>query len=119
MSNFEFMQETVDAICYSMENEPNKWYITTHCVKKNSSNIEHWIDDLRTTWNGSSRDVVFSDDQAAQIRKSFNILKQKQATAAQQRVINTFKPAEKKVGVVKGPSEGFITKDKPWWRFWE
>jgi len=113
-SDFEFMQDTVDAICKSMEEHPYDWRITTYVVSHKDSSVEYWKDDFRTTWNGSHRDVVFSGRQAEQIEKSFDIMKKKMASDAQKQVINSFKSKPSKLSSV----EQETSSGNPWWKFW-
>lgn len=88
------MDSTVKAMCNSMENDIDRWEISTSTLNDLSKGDEYWISDFRCTWNGFSLDRVFSSEQSALIRESYYILVSKKATTAQQKVTDSFEPCE-------------------------
>lgn len=118
MSKFEFMQDTVDAICYSMKNEPESWSIGVYDVCHKNSSAEYKKGSFTEIWRGGSWVTIFSYEQGQQIKKSFKILEEKRSSEAQNLVIKAFKPVVKKVETIEVDKEVTV-KGKAWWRFWE
>jgi hypothetical protein len=117
MSNL--MDETVKEICDSMCKDPNRWQITTHTVNDKVSGVQYWLDRgsweqgcITHTWNGCSRDEVFTEEQGYLIYQAYIAMKEHKTSEAQQKVINSVKPK---------PSY-FLYEVKPqskWWEFWK
>lgn len=110
MSNYEFMQETVDKISASAEHEPGKWTIDSTCAYHTDWNVQHWREDLQKIWTGCTTEEVFSLSQAKQLQKAFLKLAGKKASVAQEAVIKIVGSTEKPVAISHNK--------KPWWRFW-
>jgi hypothetical protein len=93
---FEFMQETVDALCRDMENNPHNYIIDTYTFHNiNTPSIKYWAGSsecITEIWNGRSPNKIFDRKQGDQLYKSFVKLREVQASVAQQKVINSMKP---------------------------
>jgi len=116
MNNYEFMQEAVDEICKSMQEQPQRWLETTHTLDDTETKVRYWFGlgkSITETWNGNSLDRVFSYEQGMQIYKAFSKMKEKKASKAQQNVLNSL---VKKMDYVIVPN--MIEEPKPWWKFW-
>lgn len=99
MSNL--MDNTVNEICESMKNNPNRWEIATYTLNDKLYGLSYWLDDttIMKTWNGRSCDVVFTYEQGKQIFSAYKAMREHKATIAQQKVIKSF--------------------NKQWWEFWK
>lgn len=62
MSLYDLMEETVDKICKSLEEEPHKWKFETCTFTKKGTGIEYWCSGdgpVVDIWLGSGRNQVF------------------------------------------------------------
>ncbi len=112
---FAFMEEAVSDICDSLENDPNRWTIGTHTLTDNKTGILYWISGtygttgaITETWNGSSKNTVFSYEQGKRIRASFDIMRRTKANQAQLKVLRA---TRKNITDVKFKEIG---ERKPW-----
>lgn len=116
MTDFEYMNDAVDALCNSLIEEPEKWLFETHTFRKIGSDLKYWgsswDSSIVSTWNGSSRDIVFSYEQGQRIRIAYDTARAKQASCAQSKVIKDFqKLVARKTEKLSG--------NKSWWEFWK
>ncbi len=107
------MDGVVKEICESMLNNPNRWRIETYTIKDKQSGVEYWIDNgwqgsITHIWNGRSRDEVFTEEQGHLVYEAYIRMKEYKASAAQEKVLASFKVKSKEV-----------TSQKAWWEFWK
>lgn len=109
------MDSVVKEICESMLNNPNRWRIETHILKDLHSGVQYWISSIHWeyptithVWNGHSRDEVFTEEQGHLIYEAYIHMKDYKASAAQEKVLASFKVKSKEV-----------TSQKAWWEFWK
>lgn len=94
MSLYDLMEETVNKICKSLEEESHKWIFETCTFTKKGTGIEYWCSGdgpVVDIWSGSGRNQVFSSEQGNRIRKSYHIARQKQASVLQEKIISSMK----------------------------
>ena len=89
MSDYDFMQDTVDALCEDMENNPDNYRITTFTLDSLGDGVEYWTATGAITqiWNGHTTEDVFSYKQGVQIYKAFLKLQSVKSSVAQKKVI--------------------------------
>lgn len=106
----ELMEDTVIELCKSLENDPDRWEITTCTLNDKKSGIEYWIGrgSITDEWTGNTSNEVFNNQQGAMIFSSFKILKETKGTESQLKVIESLN-RKNEVGITP----------IPWWRFWE
>lgn len=90
---FEFMEDAVNDICDNLENNPDRFNITTYCLVDKKTGIEYWVSGgsrgcITQIWNGSSRDTVFSTEQGQRIAQAFSRMTETKANFAQQEILN-------------------------------
>ena len=91
MNNYAYMEDAVNELCHAMENDPERFHVSTHTMTDGNTGIQYWISDygsITSTWSGSSRNVVFSGDQGKRLQESFQKMRASHASAAQQRILN-------------------------------
>ena len=93
MSQFDVMNDTVEAICKSLVEEPQQWEFSTYTFKHKRSKVEYWGDmrhhSITNIWNGRSQNQVFSDEQGRKIAEAYKKARKLQADAAQLKVISS------------------------------
>lgn len=91
---FSAMDEAVDKMCKSLEEEPHKWFFDTCHFHKRGTNVQYWdangIDAFADIWNGYSCHQVFSKEQKLRIKASYDIARVHQSSALQRKVIDQF-----------------------------
>lgn len=124
MKDFDKMNDTVDAICYSLENECHKWDWNQYTL--NGKGFEFWIantNSITQTWR-PTQDTVFSYEQGKRIKASFEKCKEAKASNAQQKLMNSFKKEPPHINLAKPPAppspppSRIIGSSSPWWKFW-
>ena len=112
MTDFEYMNDAVDALCKSLIEEPENWVFSTYTFQKQGSNIRYWDEQLcraiTETWNGGSLNKVFSVEQGHKIRDAYQVARIKQASCAQNQVLEELKKQSCTATVYKS-----------WWEFWK
>lgn len=97
LPKFHYMEEVVKDICHSMEHDPDRWSIGTNTIKDLKTDASYWnsINEgmITEVWSGRTTEQVFSHAQGKRIRESFRILRQTKASMAQERLLNSVKPA--------------------------
>ncbi|MNQ42932.1 hypothetical protein D3C85_566440 [compost metagenome] len=93
----DIMQPTVDEICRSLREEPNKWVFTTYTFHKSGADApEFWGGDdeepITSMWNGATRSKVFSLTQGVQIREAYCAARLIQASEEQLKIMAKFIP---------------------------
>jgi len=104
MSNL--MDDAVAELCHSLENDLSRWEIVALTLRDKKTGIEYWVGTgsesaITETWDGYSTAEVFSHEQGNMIKKSYEILCDKKASIAQQKVIKSMTK----------------NKSKKWWKF--
>lgn len=109
-TEYAYMQPTVDEICRSLTEEPERWVFDVNTFYKKGSSVKYWngfASPFTEIWTGRNTSKVFSIEQGREIRRAYKIARETQANLHQQRVIQS----------MKQQPEG--DTDKPWWKFWE
>lgn len=108
-----FMDSAVDKLCKSLMEEPHLWRFETYTFNKRGDSMQYWggtgEGPIMTIWNGSSQDTVSSYEQGKRIRRAYNVAREKQASVAQQKVIDSLRVKE----------ENTSNPEKKWWEFWK
>lgn len=108
------MQDTVDEMCHILENEFERYEISTHTVNFDNG-VELWRGDMSRVWKHSTPVRVFSEQQSVQLRNSFNIGMKQKRTTAQEELDELFLPQpEPEVAI----EEIQPVKKKKWWLLW-
>lgn len=102
--NFDYMDEAVEAICKSLENEPEKWVFETYTFHKRGSSVRYWstFSSITEIWDGRASHTVFSGEQGDKIKSSYHIARAKQADLNQIKVL-----------------KDIVVSEKPWYKFWQ
>lgn len=113
MKDFKYMDDVVDAICKSLIEESSRWQFNVHTFHKKGSGTKYWCasgsyDSITQTWNGHTTTQVFSYEQGEKIKEAYDIAREKQASVAQQKILNEYAVIEKDVD-----------ESKSWWKFWK
>lgn len=92
LDKFSAMDEAVDKMCKSLEQESHKWVFDVHTFNLRGSSTEYWdgISNFADVWTGRNTHRVFSDNQKMKIKKSYDIARANQASVMQQRVLKQF-----------------------------
>lgn len=109
---FEFMDDTVDELCRSMGDDPNRWVIDIYTLNDTKTHLKYWIgayasNDRAITEieNGRSNHRVFSDKQGKRLWDAYEKLRETKANAAQRRVLDAMGKVEGKVTKANAPAE--------------
>ena len=89
---FEFMDDAVDELCRSMEEDPDRWVINTYTLDDTKTGVDYWIGltgrgSITETRSFSSNHQVFSHEQGKRLWAAFERLRETKANTAQQRVL--------------------------------
>lgn len=90
MQNFDIMEPVVEAICNSLETEPESWTFKPHIMwhpefkvfSTSSSSITH-------AWDSTRKIEVFSEEQGKRIKKSYDLAYSKIGNTTQQKLIKS------------------------------
>lgn len=94
--SYEYMEEAVAKLCDSLENDPDRWLITTYTLIDQQTGVEYWISgvgrSITQTWNGRSENNVFSSEQGERIYDAFCKMRKYKASVAQEKVLLSMCP---------------------------
>ena len=109
--------EVMEALCHSIENDLDRWEISTNTLKDLKTGINYWINTkyISSTWINGVASEVFFGPQCESVFVSMQILADKKSSLAQQVVINSILPQ------CSHPFDIVVIHDidkTPWWKFW-
>lgn len=113
MEEFKYMDETVDAICKSLREDPHTWEFSVNTFRKKGTNIKYWNGSggaITQTWNGHDTTFVFSYTQGQKIASAYQTARSIQASEEQRRVMQAFK---------NGGDNSDSPSTKKWGEFWK
>lgn len=92
MSKFDIMNDTVEAICKSLVEEPQQWEFRTYTFKHKRAKVEYWGDmssrSITHVWTGRDRSQVFSNEQGRKIAAAYKKARELLADSTQLKVIS-------------------------------
>lgn len=91
--NYSEMEPVVEAICQSLEKEPEKWLINVFDIKHKSkfNQIEFVLKDPAFVYRGSgaTTERIFSNEQGKRIEASIKKMREKSLNETQKKLLNS------------------------------